>query len=91
MQKHSEDKIERLAYSVNEMAEAIGVSSRTVWDYIKNGSIKYFRLGTRVLIPKQNLEEFIEKRTQDAVHRQVGKEGRNEQRQDPARRSVSSD
>ncbi|MCL2745044.1 MAG: helix-turn-helix domain-containing protein, partial [Planctomycetaceae bacterium] len=59
------DKVERLSYSVNETAEAIGVSSRTVWDYIRDGSIKHFRMGTRVLVPKAELERFIQERMQE--------------------------
>ena len=56
--------IERLSYSVQEAAAAIGVSSRTLHDYIKNGSIAHFRMGTRVLIPADKLKAFIEQRTQ---------------------------
>jgi excisionase family DNA binding protein len=56
--------VERLSYSVQEAAAAIGVSSRTVHDFVKDGSIKHFRMGTRVLIPTDVLREFIEQRTQ---------------------------
>ena len=57
-------EIERLAFSVQEAAEAIGVSSRMLHDYIRDGSIPHFRMGTRVLIPADELRKFIERRTQ---------------------------
>jgi len=61
----SNDKsIERLAFSVQEVAVAIGVSSRTVHDLVRNGSIEHFRVGQRVLIPAEVLRRFIEQRTQ---------------------------
>ena len=57
--------IDRLSYSVSEAAQAIGVSSRTVHDFIKNGTIAHFRMGTRVLIPADELRAFISRRTQE--------------------------
>jgi excisionase family DNA binding protein len=56
--------IARLSYSVQEAAVAIGVSSRTVHDFVKDGTIPHFRMGTRVLIPADALREFIAQRTQ---------------------------
>jgi excisionase family DNA binding protein len=62
-----EQSIDRLSYSVSEAAQAIGVSSRTVHDFIKNGTIAHFRMGTRVLIPADVLLAFIAQRTQKGV------------------------
>lgn len=59
-----DQNIERLAYSVREVAATIGVSSRTLHDYIKNGDIAHFRIGTRVLIPVEALREFVASRVQ---------------------------
>lgn len=62
MQKES--NVERVAYSVQEAAMALGISSRTLRDYIKDGRIAHFRMGTRVLIPAGELKNFIERRIQ---------------------------
>ena len=62
MKEHQ--NIERLAYSVLEAATALGVSSRTLHDFIKDGSLPHFRLGARVLIPIDALRDFIAQRTQ---------------------------
>ena len=64
MEKNQEQNVERPAYGVREGATAIGVSSRTLHDYIRDGSIAHFRMGTRVLIPADELKAFIEQRTQ---------------------------
>lgn len=56
--------IQKLAFSIAETARALGVSSRTVHDYVKNGSIAHFRMGTWLLIPTDELKAFIERRTQ---------------------------
>ena len=55
--------IARLSYSVSETASALGISSRTLHDYVKDGSIAHFRMGTRVLIPADALRAFIARRT----------------------------
>jgi len=56
--------VERVSYSIREAAASIGVSSRMLHDYIKDGSIAHFRMGTRILIPADELKAFIERRTQ---------------------------
>ena len=62
MEKHK--NVERLSYSVSEASAAIGISSRMLHDFIKNGAIPHFRMGTRLLIPAVALQRFIEQRTQ---------------------------
>jgi excisionase family DNA binding protein len=64
--KKSHDII-HLSYGVQESAAALGVSPRTLHDYIKDGRIKHFRIGTRVLIPIEGLRQFIALRTQKGV------------------------
>ena len=57
-------EIGRLAYSISEVAQALGVSSRTVRTLVKNGELGHFRLGARVLVEVDALRLFIEQRTQ---------------------------
>jgi excisionase family DNA binding protein len=49
----------RLAYSVPEVAAALGVDRNTVWRYVKSGDLPSRRLGYRVLIPVEALEEWL--------------------------------
>jgi excisionase family DNA binding protein len=58
-----EQNIGRLAYSVKEVAASLGVSSRTIHNFIRKGKLGHFRLGTRVLVEADSLRRFIESRT----------------------------
>jgi excisionase family DNA binding protein len=57
-------EITRLTYSVAEASSALGISSRMLHNFIKNGDIAVCRLGARVLIPADELKAFLEKRKQ---------------------------
>lgn len=61
--------MERLAYSVKEAGEALGVSARTVVREIQRGRINAVRIGRRVVIPAQSLTEFLNGRAKDDVVR----------------------
>jgi len=52
----------RLAFSVPEVAEAIGFSLQKVEDLIKNGDLAHFRVGTRVLVSSESLQRLNEQR-----------------------------
>lgn len=49
----------RVAFSVPECAEALGVSKDSVWREIYSGRLHSVRLGRRVLIPRKALEELL--------------------------------
>jgi excisionase family DNA binding protein len=49
----------RLAYTLNEAAEAIGVSERQVRRYIADGTLTAKRPGGRVIIPVEALKAFL--------------------------------
>lgn len=51
--------VPRLAYSVSEAAEALGVSCRTAWALVASGRLGTVRVGRRVLVPVVALGEFI--------------------------------
>ena len=57
------EAIQRLSYSILEVAKTLGVSSRTVHNIIKRGELSHFRVGQRVLIPADILRQFIAERT----------------------------
>jgi excisionase family DNA binding protein len=49
----------RLAYSVSEAAQLIGVSVRSVRYLLKAGRLGYARLGRRIVIPHRDLERLL--------------------------------
>lgn len=49
----------RLAYSVAEAAAALGVSQWLVREQCRTGQLRSVRLGQRIVIPRQALEELL--------------------------------
>ncbi len=47
--------------TVNETADILRVSTRTVYKFVKNGKIPSVRVGTAIRIPKEELEKLINK------------------------------
>lgn len=45
-------------YNVNEMAQILEVSRRTIMNYIKDGKLKCVKVGGKWKITKENLEAF---------------------------------
>jgi excisionase family DNA binding protein len=48
-----------LAYSVEDAAKQLSVSSQSVRRLIDRGELKARRVGTRVIVPKNELERFL--------------------------------
>ena len=46
-------------YSVKEIAEICGVSSRTVWNYIKAGKLEAFKVGRQWRVSEAQLKAFV--------------------------------
>ena len=45
--------------SVHEFAKYLGIGKNTAYAEVKNGTIKTFKLGKKILIPKVYVEEYI--------------------------------
>jgi excisionase family DNA binding protein len=50
---------ERLAYSPNEVAELLGISTELVHDLLRTGQLGSVKAGRRRLIGKHHLEAFL--------------------------------
>ena len=53
-------QVTRIAYSVEEFAEACGISRDLVFDMIKDGDIKSLKAGGRRLIPASAVSTWLE-------------------------------
>lgn len=51
--------MDRLVLSIEEAADALGISSDVVYRETKSGRIPTVRLGRRLVVPKQALEEML--------------------------------
>ena len=55
--KHAEQT--RLAISVRETAAAMGISRFLVMEMIRTGTLRYKRLGRRIIIPVEAIDEWL--------------------------------
>ena len=51
--------VERLAYSPNEAAVAVGLSIGTIYGLIKRGKLAAFKCERRILISREDLAAFV--------------------------------
>lgn len=55
MTKH----IEKVAYNKREASNYIGVSPNTLMNILKAGRIHFLKAGSRFIIPKKSLDNFL--------------------------------
>lgn len=55
----------RLAYTIQETAAALGVSTDLVYDLCARGDLKAIRAGRRKLVRAESLELWIERNTEN--------------------------
>lgn len=51
--------VERLAVSIREAGEMLGVSERTIYNMLRRGDIQSRKTGGRVLISSESLRAFV--------------------------------
>lgn len=49
----------RIAYPINETADLLGVSRRTVYELIARGELRSVRIGARQRVPAAELERLL--------------------------------
>jgi len=50
---------EKVAYSVRETAEALGLHPNTVYELISEGKLPALRLGRKILVSRVELEKWV--------------------------------
>ena len=51
--------VEKLAISVPQAAELLGISTRHAWTLVQSGELPVLRLGRRVLVPRERLNRML--------------------------------
>lgn len=59
-------RLERLAYSISEGAHALGIGRTKMLQLLAKKEVRSLRVGRRVLIPREALEEFLRHTPRDA-------------------------
>lgn len=57
---NQERQVERLLWNIREAAQALNVSTRTIWKYSKDGYIPSIKIGRSTRFCKKQLEQFID-------------------------------
>ena len=55
---------ERLVYSVYDLVELLGISISSVYKALERNEIPHIKVGSRILIPKKMLDEWLSKHEQ---------------------------
>lgn len=63
----SELPSDRLAFSVNELAKALGTSHVSIYAALNSGQLRSFQLGRRRLISREAALDFIRAREAEAL------------------------
>lgn len=53
------EAIKSRCYSLSDISEALGITRRTLCDYIKAGKLKGVKLGGKWIITQDNLDAFL--------------------------------
>lgn len=59
--------MEKLTMSVQEAAEALGVSVNKMYDLARSAGFPTIRLGCRLVISKKGLERWLDEQTEKAM------------------------
>jgi excisionase family DNA binding protein len=52
--------MEKLAYSVTEVAELLGISRSSAYEYVRSGDLPSITLGSRIVVPRRALELLLD-------------------------------
>ncbi len=56
----SESQVPKLAYSVKEFGQAVGIGRSLAYQLVRSGKIKVRQVGDRLIIPASAVMEFLE-------------------------------
>ena len=54
------EEMTRLAWSVDETAELLGISRRSLYELLRSGELRSVKIGSRRLIRNADLERFVD-------------------------------
>ena len=52
--------MEKVAYSVTEVALMLGISRSSAYEYVRTGELPSMRLGNRIVIPRLAFETMLD-------------------------------
>ena len=58
-------KKEIIVYTLTELTESLGISRRTVYNWIKSGKLKAIKVGQQWRVTEDALNDFLQKGTEE--------------------------
>ena len=55
----------KIAYTIKELAEALGCGMNKSYELVNSGKLKSFKIGKKIMIPAYAVEKFIDEQTSD--------------------------
>ena len=55
----SSQRIDKLAYSITEVATSLGLSPSSIWKLIALNKLKAIRVGRRTVVPRSELDRVL--------------------------------
>ena len=52
--------MERMTYSVSEVAHLLGISRASAYTHVRTGEIPSITIGSRIVVPRRALEAMLE-------------------------------
>lgn len=56
-------EMERMVFSIQEVAEMLGISKSYAYELVRNGTIPALQLGRKRVIPKEEFKKWINRNT----------------------------
>ena len=53
------EQVQRLAYSVPESGELLGISRASAYQAVRTGQIPSIRVGRRILVPREQFDKLL--------------------------------
>jgi excisionase family DNA binding protein len=53
-------EVKRIAFSISELAISLGCSERILWKLVHQGKISHVRIGRRVLITQNQINNYLQ-------------------------------
>lgn len=66
MKHRSAPEIRRLAYSVNELAEILGICESNAWKLVRKGDVESFKNGKSRRITHRAIEDYLARKEAEA-------------------------
>lgn len=67
MTKHTPPNVQKLAYSLSDLTDLLGLGRSTLYNEVKAGRLRLSKIGARSIVLAQDLAEYLETLRQEPL------------------------